>query len=653
MITFLVPAALGLLAIAAAPPVVHLLTRRRAQVRPFPALALLARVQAGRARLSRLRERAVLSLRTIAIAACALAAAGALVHGSWSSTAGRPAVVVVDGSASMRQAGADGSSWSRARSAAGRLLESLRARPRAVVIAANPARRSSPRPVAELGAALALLAESEPGAGDGGAGEAIAAAVAMLGDDGDLYFVTDLARGSLGGIDPAALPKTVSFHLVDAGGGGANVAVVGLSCEPGVAIAGRPLTVQARVADYGPSAIDTRVRLQVGSHATLLDVHVPAGGSSTVSCQLTPESVGFLAVSAEVPSGDALADDDRRCGAIEVVSSLRALVVGDGDRNDAAGAIRPLAAALGAAGLDVRSTDGAGLAAEERRSDILVTAGIADAAAAAPAVRAHLQAGGAWVQVIVGDGDAAIATALAPIAPPFACGPRIDVSEQERGSMGLGQARLDHPLLAGFVGRESLLGEVVSYRYRLTPGGPAADAVPLLAYADGSLALAERPVGSGRWLELNCSSAAIDSTLSRSSVLAMLVARLPLALLPARAAELAREAGAALPVAAGIAYIGADGAAADAPVAVIDGQARLARPGLYRLSGGGLVAAAVPAPESDLRRLDPALVHLSAESVDRATSASGESPAWPWLLVLAALALVGESWLAGGARRSA
>jgi hypothetical protein len=78
------------------------------------------------------------------------------------------------------------------------------------------------------------------------------------------------------------------------------------------------------------------------------------------------------------------------------------------------------------------------------------------------------------------------------------------------------------------------------------------------------------------------------------------------------------------------------------------GRIRLDRPGLYRVQGGALIAAAIPALESDLRRLDPALLNLSAVSVERLSTAAASTPLWPGLLVLLAAALATELLLAGG-----
>ena len=212
--------------------------------------------------------------------------------------------------------------------------------------------------------------------------------------------------------------------------------------------------------------------------------------------------------------------------------------------------------------------------------------------------------------------------------------------------MAVAQARLDDPLLLPFQGREALLRGVAAYRYFLTPQGAAADAAVLWAYADGTIALSERPVGAGRWLQLNCSPAALDSDLARGEVLPLLLARLPAALLPARNERLTHDAGGTL--AAGAALSGEDGRV----LPVEGGRVRLDRPGLYRAPGGALEAVAIPALESDLRQLDPALLKIDASSAERAADAAAVQPLWPWLLALAVLALGLEGLLAGGLGRA-
>jgi hypothetical protein len=365
---------------------------------------------------------------------------------------------------------------------------------------------------------------------------------------------------------------------------------------------------------------------------------------------VTFDTAGVVAVSAELSGAgnDALHEDDRRSGRLDIVTAIATTLVTDADRYDQVGAVRPLVAALDASGLTPHVIDSASFLSETLTTStapaVLVTVGLRNGSAVIPAIKAHLDRGGAWLQVVTSDGDAALADVAGAVAPAQ-LGNRVDISDQERGSMAVTRARLDHALLQPFQSREVLLRGIAAYRYRLTPHGAAADAAVLWAYGDGTIALCERPVGAGRWLELNCSPAALDSNLANGEVLPLVLARLPAALLPARNEHLSIDAGTT--VVATSPLTGEDGRM----LPLIDGRVRLDHPGLFRAPGGALEAAAIPALESDLRRLDPALLKIQAASAERSADAATVTPLWPWLLGMVMLALVGESLLAGGLGR--
>lgn len=637
MIAALVPTATALAALAAVPLVVHWLTRRRAVQRPFPAAGLLARAQGGVVRRDRLRDRIVLALRALALGCLGLAAAG-LVASGLSGDGTRPAVIVLDASCSMRQVVDGATAFSRARATAARIADALGARPVLAIVSGPDAQRSGPAPRPGAGAAKALLADAQPGWGDGDLAGAVAQAVAALGGAGDVIVVSDGSRAALAGVDTGRLPVGVRLQVVDAGGGGANRGVVALGCSPGNAVAGRPLTVTARIANFAAADAVIPVRLAAGIVARSAEVQVPAGGSAAVTLSLTPDSAGWLALSCEIPGGDALAEDDRRDGAVEVVPELVAVVAGDGSRSDPAGALRPLAVGLAAAGFAVRHADGAGLAAQAPGAALVATAGLAGPAAET-GLAAHLQAGGTWLQVWAGDAD----TALRPggMAPPVAAGPRIDLAAEARPPVALARARLDHPLFEPFAGREVLLGQVTAQRYRGTPGGVGPEAEVLAAWADGSIAVAERRIGRGRWLVVNAGTAGVDTTLARSDAWPLLCGRIAgICAAPPRD-DAAVTAGSAV-----TAPWLADPAGTRAEARI--GLVRLDRAGLWHGDAGRLVAAAVPAGESDLRRIagrDPAMDPAAA------VAAAERQPLWPWLLAVASLCLAAELALAGGVQR--
>lgn len=640
MIALLLPAAAGLAILAAAPVLIHWLTRRRARPLAFPAAALLARATAGLARRNRLRERLVLALRAAALLCALLAAAGPLLAG-WGASA-RPAAIVLDASCSMRQVAEGSTAFARGRAAAARLADSLAPRPLLAVVAGAVATRSSAAPLSTPGPAQALLADAQPGYGDGDLPGAIALAVRSLDGPGDVFVVGDGARSALAGVDAARLPEGVALHLVDAGGGAANRGVVAIAAEPGLAIAGRPLLLRARVANYGPQAERIPVRLGCGAQSRSAELEVPAGGSAAIELTVIPTDAGWLTASAEIPGGDALAEDDRRDAAVQVLPGLTAAVAGDGARGDPAGALRPLAAGLEAAGFAVALTDGTALAGGAGQGAALIaTAGLRDAAAEA-ALAAHLAGGGAWLQVVVGDGDAALRPGGA--APPAALGARLDLAADGHPPVALARARLEHPLFEPFAGREALLAEVTALRLRATPDGAAAGAEALAGWADGNVAVAERRIGAGRWLLLNASTAGADGSLARSEAWPLLCGRIAALCAAPRDEDAAAAPGA--PVAA--AWL-ADPAGMRAEA--VDGRVRPDRPGLWRGDAGRVVAVAVPAGESDLRRLDGA--RAVALGADEALARAERRPLWPWLLAAAALLLGVELAVAGPlARRS-
>ncbi len=131
--SFLAPGLLWLLPLVALPGLIHLLSRRRPQLLDFPALEELSGVVEASARASRLRDRVLLALRTLAIAGAVLLAA----RPYWGREGGRGMVVAaldLSGSMGYREASGSGP-WERARAATAALL-----------------RRATPdRPVALLG----------------------------------------------------------------------------------------------------------------------------------------------------------------------------------------------------------------------------------------------------------------------------------------------------------------------------------------------------------------------------------------------------------------------------------------------------------------------------------------------------------------------
>ena len=193
---------LGLIA-AALPVIVHLFNRKKAVRRPFPAIKLLAASRDSSARSIRLRQRAVLGLRILAIAIMALALAKPTCEGGPEGTSGSqddrlPAAVaiVLDQSGSMAYA----DWWARAKHKVEAHIDRLRPWDEVVLISTHPSAGPGRLDTDHAGA-LKMLKPLEPSHAQGELGAAIARATSLLAasklPSKKLIYVGDLAAQEL------------------------------------------------------------------------------------------------------------------------------------------------------------------------------------------------------------------------------------------------------------------------------------------------------------------------------------------------------------------------------------------------------------------------------------------------------------------------
>ncbi len=648
MIAWLAPVG-GLALLAGVPVIVHLLSRRTRRERPFPAVRLLQRATGGQAKISALREKLALAARMLALIALLIAASAPVWRGTWTGS-GKPAVIVLDGSASMHQRSGGTSAWTQAVGAANQLADRLAPRPVLLIVAGTPSRRSSALPEADRGALRALLSSSTPSWSSGSLDSAVANGLEALGAGGDLYAITDGARSALASIDPAAFPTGVAWHHVIVDGGRTNRALRAISVEPGIAVVGRPLHISAEVVNHAAVAASLTVRLTVGGQVSEQSLELPAGGSAQVDRTITPDHAGALALNAAIVAGndgDSLTEDDQRSGSITVTAGRPLRLYTDADPSDQGACAKPLLAAATAAGLAVTVRPGAALITDLTdgdRSLLVVTAGVARAEAGG-ALLEHLRRGGLWLQVTASDADARLTAS--GITAPATPGAVVDLSTRSRG-LQLGEQHLNHPLCTGLLGREPLLARLEAWRYR--PAVPTAGSTVLLAWADGSAALALKPVGPGWWVQLGIGPADGDSTLAALELLPLIMAHLTDVGGPGRLADAA--------VACGTPVRGATATLPDGPFAtgnsLINGHSgtvRLDLPGIW-LVDGAPQAVAIPPAEADLRQTPGAAPGAApgagADSTATALRQASDQPLWPWFLLSALLLLSAELALAGG-----
>ena len=394
---FLNPLFLFGLGAAALPILIHLFTRRRPREVKFPSLEFLTEVHQSEIRRLKIKQWLLLALRTLAVAALALAMArpalrgGLGAKGETSSTA----VALVDVSGSMGALGPDGRTLT---AEAKRIVEDLLATlgPADELLLVPYDRAPHPvseKPLSDVGRlraanqALVTSAEiTDHAAALALAAHALADAHAL---DRELFWVSDFqAQGfAKDGAPPIfhapAGPWDVArIYLVPlTARSRANASLTAATLTP--TDAGAALSVSAAASGVTPGDFALEARALAETHAggttsaTLGRgfVSLPANGEASALLPLShlPEAGGEVLL-----PDDALALDNRRVFAAGRAGALRVLLREDGGPS----ALRLALEAGGeASGLAVVAVDGASLAAQARGADAII---IGDVARLAP-----------------------------------------------------------------------------------------------------------------------------------------------------------------------------------------------------------------------------------------------------------------------------
>ncbi|MCC7070663.1 MAG: BatA and WFA domain-containing protein [Deltaproteobacteria bacterium] len=522
----------GLVA-AAVPFVVHLISKRRARRVPFAALELLLKSQRRTARSIRLRQLLLLLVRTLLIAALALALARPVLRAEQAEgQRAAPLVVVValDVSASM-QTRLDGRTHlERARAMA---LARVRAEAddvRVGVVACDRAPRDVSPPSFDRAAAIAAIEGERGGHGfaDLVACTAHAAALARAVEgDGErrVVVLSDLAAHGVGGSASAAEAAgvTIEWARVIDEEPPPNHALLDVQVRRTSGRSGEALQVAISAERWLGPAVDVPADLLVGGRraarlalplspgrAIERSFHHATGGDAPESA---PAGGARIAVSLE---HDAFELDDQVELPFELPPPLKVIVV------DGAPQALPFQDEVFYLETALRGANGgpSGLALEVVGPDqvrastfagarVVVLANVArlDDAAAAALIE-HTRAGGG-VLVSVGDqtdvewANRALGELLyAPLRGSKGQALLDDASVAD--VLTLTRFRTEHPVLRGLAQGEELpgLGRVRTHTFMLMEPGstPAGDV--LVRFSNGAPALVERDVGDGRALLL-------------------------------------------------------------------------------------------------------------------------------------------------------
>jgi hypothetical protein len=389
-VNFLNPLFLFGLAAAALPILIHLFTRRRPREVRFPSLEFLTEVHQSEIRRLKLKQWLLLLLRTLAVAALALAIARPVTRGQVgaSSSAACSVVALVDVSGSMGAIGPDGRALAlEARRAVEDLLSTLGPGDELWLVPYDRAPRPvSEKPLGDTGRLRAAAAAISAGAATTDHTAALELAARALREahalNRELFWISDFQRAGFARTAdtpprvaaPAGPWDRARVYLVPlAPRSRANAALVAASLAP--ADTGAALAVEAQA--FGVAAGDFPLEArafaagEAGSTLGRGFVSLPARGRGAALLPLsrTPEAGGEVLL-----PDDALTLDNRRVFAAGRAGTLHVLLREDGPPS----ALRfALEAGMPASGLEVTAVDAAGLAAHAADADVIVVGDVA------------------------------------------------------------------------------------------------------------------------------------------------------------------------------------------------------------------------------------------------------------------------------------
>jgi len=349
--TFIHPALLAGLALAAVPVILHLILRQQPKRLPFPAFRFLARKATSNRRKLRLKHWLLLALRVAMVAIMCLALARPRIFSERLNLMGdRPAaaVVVLDTSLSMGYTAAGQSRLDDAKARALELLDTLPAGSRfAVLDPAEPGGEWLP----SLSAARERIATRELRAAAGPLTDSLATAYRLFaelereqsqGDDSParfLYVVTDrtpagwdvsrnkdlaAARDRVGG-------PPINHLLIDVGfDKPADVAIADVRLRPAVIPANRKVTIPVVVQAVGPD-VETQVQLRIDGQPDVeaKPVMLAAGQPKEVEFERRSLKPGLYQAEVSLGTADALPADNVRYFTFEVRPAQPVLILTD------------------------------------------------------------------------------------------------------------------------------------------------------------------------------------------------------------------------------------------------------------------------------------------------------------------------------------
>ena len=669
---FLVPAFLAGLAALAIPIVLHLRHRDRDRPYRFPSLMFLEQLPIRTAERRRITDWPLLLLRALAVGLLVLAFTRPVFSRdvkTEQSKRVRAMILMLDRSMSMGHKDV----WPAALDSARKVIASLGASDRlALVLFDDEAEVAQPFN-ADKSAALAALAKAKPADRGTRYPAALRAARQLAAKPGEatpeVVIITDLQRTGVSGVAGLDLPKGLNVRTIAVGPKSrANATVSSVDVHRTVEPLRTMLSVESRiVAREGAAARNAQATLLLnGRPSGTKAVTIPASGEARV--QFTPVLLpaGLVRGSVSIDN-DALAADDTFHFAFTAKDELRVLLVAPDDAVGDETLYFERALLVGhapsmriervrAMGLDAAKLDGAAL--------VVLWDSPVPSGRAGSALTEWVRRGGG---LVVAAGRRSGGRASTSTLVPANIVGEADRLTDRGGS--LGDVRFDHPLFSAFRSAPAALSAARFLRYpRLEP---AVGTDVLARFDDGQPAVVERREGSGRIVLIGMPLDARAGDFPVQSSYLPFLHRLALYTSGRDATPFARTTGQSWRLSGSLkdpAVLTPDGSIVRPTRDTVGSTVALREAGVYALYEGrvqgeptALVAANAPSNESDLTSVDPRELLLGVRQTTATTDDTNEVPTqsevegrqrlWRVLLIVLAVLLIGETFMANRGRR--
>ena len=510
----LTPAFLIGLAALAVPLLIHLIRRERHDAVEFPSLMFLTRIPQPTVQRRMIKNWWLFALRCLALILLVSAFARPFMEqppeAVTNAAAAREVVILVDRSYSMGY----GDRWERAQRAAREAIDGLQAEDRGSIVFFDATARAANQPTNEKIRLRAAIDSAYVGAGVTRYAPALKLAQSILSASElgrrEVVLISDFQRAGWDGAAGTTLPNGATLRTVPITDDNVSNVVVARVTLDRTRVSGlERVTPVAHVANRSAEAKRVNVTFETnGRVQQTVPIDVPANGTQTA--QLQPVTLGDQALRATVRAGeDELPIDNAFHFMIAPDPGLRVLVVEPQGRDAGLYMRRALELAEEPPFEVTTKRDGMPAAADLLRADVVVFNDVLPPEGDAGRRLLEWTRAGGGLVVALGDrsADAAWGTSAREVAGGT---PGRVIDRIETGGAQLGYLDYSHPVLELF--RAPHAGSFAAarfYRYRPVP---AADALPagadtsgtrpvvLARFDDGSAALVERPMGSGRAL---------------------------------------------------------------------------------------------------------------------------------------------------------